>query len=93
VTKRLSIFLSNKTVKPKRLVQDAIKIERLSSGGSATEKPGANQPVKYNFQRLGMDLRVRTDLSAINNELPRPIAIRFEYGNSFQEAGLEGSIS
>jgi hypothetical protein len=37
------------------------------SGGSAPEKPGANQSVKYDFQRLRMDLRVRTDLSAINN--------------------------
>jgi hypothetical protein len=68
-------------------------MQSKSSGGSATEKPGANQHVKYDFQRLGIDLRVRTDLSAINNDLPRLISIRFEYGNCFQEAGVEGSIS
>jgi hypothetical protein len=87
MTKRLSVFLFNKTVKPKRLVQNAIKIERWFSH---REKPGANQPVKYDFQRLGMDLRVRTDLSAVNNELPRPISIRFEYGNCFQEDRSRG---
>jgi hypothetical protein len=56
----------------KRLNQrDSFKMQSKSSGGSATEKPGANQPVKYDFQRLGMDLRVITDLSAIDNELPK----------------------
>jgi hypothetical protein len=68
-------------------------MQSKSSGGSAIEKPGANQPVKYDFQRLGMDLRVRTDLSVINNDLPRPISIRFEYDNCFQEAEVEGSIN
>jgi hypothetical protein len=89
MTKRLSIFLFIKWLNQRY----SFKMQSKSSGGSATEKPGANQPVKYDFQRLGMDFKVRTDLSAINNELPRPISIRFEYGNCFQEARVEGSIS
>jgi hypothetical protein len=67
-------------------------MQSKSSGGSATGKILSNQPVRYNFQRLGMDLRVRTDLSAIINKLPRPTSIRFENGISFEEAGVEGSI-
>jgi hypothetical protein len=68
-------------------------MQSKSSFGLATKKPGANQHVKYDFQQLGMDFRVKTDLSAIKNELPGPISIRFEYGKSFQEAGVEGSIN